>query len=165
MINPFPHDPDRSAIWTMLVARDIDAFLARDWAIVEDDFIAEGFFGLHARFRPRPDDWIMAFPTLSQYRDEWLRQANETASIAYAEPLRPALFRATDLSVIDIVGARAVARKKFNGVIARADGGSDKLDWQTLYFCARRDDAWKITSFVGYLPRLLGKVISSPTAS
>ena len=23
MINPFPNDPDRSAIWTMLVARDI----------------------------------------------------------------------------------------------------------------------------------------------
>jgi hypothetical protein len=59
--------------------------------------------------------------------------------------------------VIDIVGERAVARKKFNGVIARVDGGSETLDWQTLYFCARRDDAWKITSFVGYLPRLLGE--------
>src|SRR5713101_7665141 len=52
---------------------------------------------------------------------------------------------------------RAVARKKFNGVIARVDGGSETLDWQTLYFCAKRDDAWKITSFVGYLPRLLGE--------
>jgi len=157
MINPFPHDSDRSAIWTMLVARDIDAYLARDWAMVEDDFIAEGFFGLHAQFKPRPDDWMMAFPTLPQYRDEWLRQANEMASVTYAEPLRAAILRATDLSVIDIVGARAVAHKKFNGMIARADGGSDKLDWQTLYFCARRDRAWKITSFVGYLPRLLGE--------
>jgi len=107
MINPFPHDRDCSAIWTMLVERDIDAFLARDWAMVEDDFIAEGFFGLHARFKPRPDDWIMAFPELARYRDEWLRQANETANVAYAEPLRPAIFRATDLSVIDIVGERA----------------------------------------------------------
>jgi hypothetical protein len=157
MINPFPHDPDCSAIWTMLVERDIDAFLARDWVMVEDDFIAEGFFGLHARFKPRPDDWIMAFPELARYRDEWLRQANETANVAYAEPLRPAIFRATDLSVIDIVGERAVARKKFNGVIARVDGGSENLDWQTLYFCAKRDDAWKITSLVGYLPRLLGE--------
>jgi hypothetical protein len=86
-----------------------------------------------------------------------LRRANETANVAYAEPLRPAIFRATDLSVVDIVGERAVARKKFNGVIARADGGSEKLDWQTLYFCAKRDDAWKITSFVGYLPRLLAE--------
>jgi hypothetical protein len=40
----------------MLVERDIDAFLARDWAMVEDDFIAEGFSGLHARFKPRPGD-------------------------------------------------------------------------------------------------------------
>ena len=69
---PVPHDPDCSAIWTMLVERDIDAFLARDWAMVEEDFIAEGFFGLHARFKPRPDDWIMAFPELARYRDEWL---------------------------------------------------------------------------------------------
>jgi hypothetical protein len=157
MINPFSHDSDRAAIWTMLVQRDIDAFLARDWAMVEADFIAEGFFGLHAQFKPRPDDWTMAFPDLPNYRDEWLRQANVTANGAYAEPLRPALLRATDLSVIDIVGARAVARKKFNGVIARADGGSERLDWQTLYFCARRDDTWKIASFVGYLPRLLGE--------
>jgi hypothetical protein len=29
----------------MLVERDIDAFLTRDWEMVEDDFIAEGFFG------------------------------------------------------------------------------------------------------------------------
>jgi hypothetical protein len=75
--------------------------------------------------------------------------------------LRPAIFRAADLSVIDIVSERAVARKKFNGVIARVDGGSENLDWQTLYFCAKRDDAWKITSFVGYLPRLFGKTTSS----
>ena len=153
MINPFPDDPDRSAIWTMLVERDIDAYLARDWTMVEDDFIADGFFGLHAQFKPRPDDWIMAFPELAHYRDEWLRQANETANTAYAEPLRAAMFRATELDVIDIVGKRAVARKKFNGVIARADGGSEKLDWQTLYFCAKCAEAWKITGFVGYLPR------------
>lgn len=74
--------------------------------------------------------------------------------------MRPAIFRAADLSVIDIVSERAVARKKFNGVIARVDGGSENLDWQTLYFCAKRDDAWKITSFVGYLPRLFGKTTS-----
>jgi hypothetical protein len=144
-------------MWTMLVERDIDAFLARDWTMVEDDFLADEFFGLHAQFQPRPDEWTMAFPKLSDYRDEWLRQAKETAGVDYAEPLRPALFRATGLSVIDIVGDRAVARKKFNGAVARADGSADKLDWQTLYFCARRDGVWKITGFVGYLPRLLGE--------
>jgi hypothetical protein len=154
--NPFSNDPDRRAIWTMLVERDIDAFLGSDWAMVEDDFIGESFFALHAHFKPKPDDWTMAFPMLSLYRDEWLRQAKETAAVVYAEPLRAAIFRATDLSVIDIAGERAIARKKFNGTIARADGGVETLDWQTLYFCARRAGAWKIASFVGYLPRLLG---------
>jgi hypothetical protein len=99
----------------------------------------------------------MAFPKLALYRDEWLRQAKETAAVAYAEPLRPALFRSTDLSVIDIAHDRAIARKKFNGTVTRADGGADRLDWQTLYFCAKRNGVWKITSFVGYLPRLLGE--------
>ena len=93
---------------------------------------------------------------LPRYRNEWLRQANEMANVAHAEPLRPAIFRATDLSVIDIVAERAVARKKFNGVIAGVDGGSENLDWQTLYFCTKRDDAWKITRLVGYL-RPLGE--------
>ena len=67
--------------------------------------------------------------------------------------MAPAIFRATDLGVIEISGNRALARKKFNGVIARADGGDDRLDWQTLYICAKRDGRWKITSFVGYMPR------------
>jgi hypothetical protein len=35
MIDPFPHEPDRSAIRTMLVERDIDAFLTRDWATIQ----------------------------------------------------------------------------------------------------------------------------------
>ena len=50
--NPFvPADTSRHAIWEMLVTRDIDAFLARDWSMVADDFIEDGFFGLHAHGR------------------------------------------------------------------------------------------------------------------
>jgi hypothetical protein len=41
--NPFANDPDRSAIWTMLVERDIAAFVAADWSMVDGDFIKEGF--------------------------------------------------------------------------------------------------------------------------
>lgn len=151
--NPFSDDADRAAIWDMLVDRDIAAFLARDWAMVAGDFIAPGFFGLHAHNDPDPDAWTMAFPRLETYRDEWLRQAAETASTAYAEPLRPALLRATDLGRIEIDGARALARKTFDGTIARADGGRDRLDWQTLYICAIEDGRWKIASFVGYMAR------------
>lgn len=153
MTNPFPQDPDRAEIWEMLVSRDIAAFLAADWSMVAGDFVANGFFGLHAHFKPHPDDWSLDFPTLAAYRDEWLRQAAETRATAFAEPLREAIFRATDATTIEISGDRALLRKRFNGVIARADGTADRLDWQTLYILAREAGRWKIASFVGYLPR------------
>lgn len=158
--NPFPQDPDRRAIWDMLVARDIDAYLAADWRKTESDFVAAGFFGLHGHHSANPDSWRLAFPDLATYRDEWLRQAVETAGTAYAEPLREALFKATQMQHIDVAGNQAVAHKKFDGSILRADGGTDRLNWQTLYFCARRDGVWKIAGFVGYIPFPMGGAVS-----
>lgn len=155
--NPFPEaDADRHALWEMLVRRDIDAFLAQDWSMVEDDFIADNFFGMHAHFLNDADAWRLQFPRLDIYRDEWLRQAKETAAEDFDEPLRPALFRITNLRDIDVDGDRAVLHKKFNGVIAKPDG-NQRLRWQTLYFCQRIDTAWKILGFVGYMPNPLGQ--------
>lgn len=155
--NPFPPgDPDRHAIWNMLVARDIDAFVAADWSMVAGDFVRDGFLGLHAMRSDRPDSWRIAFPTIEAYREEWLRQARETAATSFAEPLREAILRATTLRDIDIAGASAVARKKFDGTIRRADGGVDTLLWQTLYFCRRERGRWRISGFVGYLPNPMG---------
>lgn len=156
--NPFPAgDADRHALWEMLVRRDIDAFLAQDWGSVEDDFIAESFFGMHAHFLNDADAWRLQFPRLEIYRDEWLRQAAETAKTAFAEPLREALFRVTNMRDIDVDGDRAVLHKKFNGQVAKADGTFDKLNWQTLYFCRRVGPRWKIAGFVGYMPHPLGR--------
>lgn len=149
--NPFPNDPDRSQIWEMLVERDIDAFLAADWGMVADDFIADGFLGIHAHKSPNPDDWTAAFPVLDAYRDEWLRQADESAKTKYAEPLGDAIHRATDLTTIDITGDVAVAHKKFDGQVKLADGSVDTLNWQTLYYCRRAGGRWKISGFTGYM--------------
>ncbi|WP_131195662.1 hypothetical protein [Lichenihabitans psoromatis] len=157
--NPFPNDPDRRAIWDMLVHRDIDAFLAADWSMTEPDFLAAGFFGLNAGKSANPDSWRLGFPDLATYRDEWLRQAAETATTRYAEPLRAALFRATNLHFIEVSGERAVAHKKFDGTVAKADGGVDTLNWQTLYFCTMQTGEWKIASFVGYMPFPMGRGI------
>ena len=154
--NPFLEDPDRGAIWSMLVERDIDAFLARDWSRVEDDFIADGFLGIDAGRSPDPDSWRIGFPTLDAYRDEWLRQAAATAATVYADDVRSAIHRATTLSQIDIAGNVAVAHKKFDGSIRKRDGTADVLHWQTLYFCRRVGVAWKLTGFVGYMPFALG---------
>jgi hypothetical protein len=86
--NPFPADPCRSAIWEMLVERDIAAYIGQDWAMVAGDFIEEGFTGIHAHKSPNPDKWTLAFPTLTAYREEWLRQAAESAATKFAEPRR-----------------------------------------------------------------------------
>lgn len=154
--NPFPQDPDRHAIWAMLMTRDFDAFLSADWGMVAADFDQPAFFGLHAQGSANPDMWRLAFPTLDHYRDEWLRQAAATAETRYAEPVRAALFRAVNLQHIEVAGDRAVAHKKFDGAIGRVDGTRDRLHWQTLYFCAKHGTAWRITSFVGYMPLPMG---------
>lgn len=150
--NPFAGDADRHALWDMLVSRDIDAFLAADWSKIDGDFKRDGFIGLHAQHSADTDRWRLAFGTVEEYRDEWLRQAYESRKVAYAEPLRAAIFRATTLTDIDINGSKAVLHKKFNGTVQRADGGVDRLLWQTLYFCVRGAGRWQIAGFVGYMP-------------
>ena len=153
MKNPFPKgDPDRCEIWEMLVKRDIEAFLAADWSMVEGDFIRDGFFGLHGHGLRNPDSWKLDFPDLDTYRDEWLRQAKKSQETEYGEPLGEALCRVTTLRDIDMGKGVAVVRKKFDGFIQLANSGTEKLNWQTLYFCANRGRGWKIASFVGYLP-------------
>jgi hypothetical protein len=155
--NPFPaSDEARHAIWEMLVRRDIDAFLAADWRRVEDDFVEEGFIGIDAGKETSPDRWRLAFPTLGAYRDEWLRQAEDFAGQAFAEDPRTAIFATTTLEDIEISGGTALARKKFDGSILRADGGRDRMLWQTLYYCRRHGGRWKISGFTGYLPNPMG---------
>ena len=53
-------------------------------------------------------------------------------------------------------GEVALARKKFDGSILRADGGRDRMLWQTLYHCRRQEGRWKISGFTGYLPNPMG---------
>ncbi|KKB08384.1 hypothetical protein [Devosia chinhatensis] len=154
--DPFADDPDRSAIWTMLVPRDIRAYVNADWSMVEDDFVADDFLGLHGNKTANPDGWTISFPTLAHYREEWLRQAHEGRAVAYAEDVEAGIHRATRLTEIEISGDRAVAHKKFDGEIKLADGGVDRLNWQTLYFCRKVEGRWKLTGFVGYLPYPMG---------
>lgn len=156
--NPFPlSDPDRRTLWEMLVARDIAAFAAADWTMVEPDFAHDRFMGVDGKRSPDPDDWTISFPTLAAYRDEWLRQAHDFARVADPVAAAGDIFAATNLSVIEIAGDRAVAHKKFDGKVRLRDGSHDTLNWQTLYFAARIEGDWKLTGFVGYLPYPMGR--------
>ena len=155
--NPFPaSDASRHAIWQMLVERDIDAFLAADWSRVAGDFVEDGFIGIDGRREASPDKWRLAFPSLSAYREEWLRQARDFAGQSFAEDTRKAIFTTTVLEDIEIGGDLALARKKFDGSLRRSDGTIDILKWQTLYYCRRHEGRWKITGFTGYLPNPMG---------
>lgn len=155
--NPFPaSDASRHAIWQMLVERDIDAFLAADWSRVASDFVEDGFIGIDGRREVSPDKWRLAFPSLSAYREEWLRQARDFAGQSFAEDTRKAIFTTTVLEDIEIGGDLALARKKFDGSLRRSDGTIDILKWQTLYYCRRHEGRWKISGFTGYLPNPMG---------
>lgn len=149
-------DVDRSAIWEMLVPRDIDAFLAADWSMVEGDFVDIGFIGIDCGRDSNPDNWSLSFASLAGYRDEWLRQAQLFSQQEFAEDPRAAIFTTTNLSQIDLSGDLALAHKKFNGGIRRKDGGFDVMNWQTLYFCRREGERWKISGFNGYMPYQAG---------
>ncbi|OLP60933.1 hypothetical protein BJF93_02345 [Xaviernesmea oryzae] len=155
--NPFPSaDAARHAIWEMLVERDITAFLAADWSMVEDDFVEDGFIGIDGRKMASPSDWRLTFPTLSAYRAEWLRQAEEFGREQFSEDARTAIFTTTTLEDIEINGEVALARKMFDGSIEKADGSRDILKWQTLYVCRLHQGRWKISGFTGYLPNPMG---------
>ncbi|MGV1957200.1 hypothetical protein ACQZ5G_18070 [Agrobacterium sp. 22-214-1] len=151
--NPFPEtDIARHSIWEMLVTRDIDAFLAADWSKVADDFVEDGFLGINANRDTNPDNWRMSFPSLSAYRDEWLRQAQDFQTQQFAEDPRDAIFATTTLEKIEVEGETALVRKKFDGGLRKADGSFDVMKWQTLYYCRLHQGRWKISGFTGYMP-------------
>lgn len=154
--NPFPTDPDRAAIWTMLVERDIAAYVRNDWSMVEADFVsADEFLSIDARKRPNPDSWQIG-RDLHAYRDSWLAGSSALLAAVPAGELEAGLHDATTLRDIEIHTDNAIAHKKFDGTIRRSDGDVVRLDWQTLYLCRRVDDRWRIRGFVGYLPNPMG---------
>ena len=151
--NPFSGtDADRAAIWEMLVARDVKAFVQADWTAVEADFVDDGFFGVAGDGQRNPDRWRLRFPTLEAYKAQWLKSATETMRIGEPASLELDIRQATSLVDIDVEGDVAVAHKKFDGHVRLKDGGRKRLHLQTLYFCRRVEDTWRIASFIGYLP-------------
>ena len=159
--NPFPPgDADRREIWDMLVQRDIRAFVAGDWDAHFADFAPDGFFGIDGRFSDDPDSWRATFADIERYREAWLAGSAELAGRIDPKDLEQALFALTTLREIEIVNDFAMARKKFDGTIPLGGADPTVLRWQTLYFCRRLGDRWRIAGFLGYLPNPMGHVAS-----
>ena len=161
-MNPFPTtDPDRHAIWEMLVERDILAFTHADWQLVAEDFLADEFHAIDARRHSNPDSWQLAYPDLDAYRDAWLKQAVDFQSAHVGADPVAALHALTTLRDIEINGTRAVVHKKFDGSLQLRDG-EQTLCWQTLYHCRKVEGTWKICGFTGYLPNPMGETARPP---
>ena len=157
--NPFsPEDKERHEIWEKVVKRDIDAFLAEDWTLCQEDFVDTYFMGIDAQKHDNPDSWRLTYPSLEAYKNDWLRQAKVFADASYAEDKREALFRATTLTDIEIRGDAALLHKKFDGTIRKTDGEYVPILWQTLYTMQKIEGVWKITGFVGYMPNPMGAI-------
>jgi len=156
--NPFnQQDPDRYAIWEMLVKRDIEAFNNNDWEAVAGDFIEEGFMGIDACSSANPDSWDLSFPDLISYKQFWLDQSAGFSATDWEDDPKKKLYEATTLRDIDISEDSALVHKKFDGAIKKKNGRTDVLNWQTLYRCRKVDGKWKITGFTGFLPHPMGK--------
>ncbi len=151
--NPFyQKDPDKYALWNMLVNRDISAFVRQDWDMVKDDFLEEEFMGIDAGKFTNVDHWNLAFPDLESYKDVWLNHAKQLGSTNLDEDLEEALHRITVLQDIEIKNDTALLHKKFYGEIKTREGNNIATDWQTLYRCKKVNDQWKIVGFTGYMP-------------
>lgn len=161
-INPFPADPDRAAIWDMLVERDIESYVRSDWSMVADDFVsAAEFMTIDAGRTSNPDSWGIG-RDLDAYRESWLAGGAALGATIPADELAAGLHVATTLRDIDIQGDSAIAHKKFDGSLTRDDGGVVRLEWQTLYLCRRDAGSWRIRGFVGYLPNPMGGSSADP---
>ena len=108
--------------------------------------------GIDAGGKTNPDFWTLKFPTLSDYRDEWLRQAKRFANRKWRENTKEAFYLATQMRDIEIRGKTALAHKKFDGSLHSLSGEETVLNWQTLYRCRKVKGRWKIAGFTGYMP-------------
>lgn len=139
---------DAAQILSILIERDIDAFVAIDWDSVAPDFDTVAFTG----YSGQSGAMRLRYPTLESYRQAWLEQA-EAFRGSDPELLARQLYGAQRLERIEIQGDRALATKIFDGDV---DGpsGTSRLAWTTYYFLRFASDrqTWLITGFAGYLP-------------
>lgn len=155
MTNPFDatSDPDRHAIWHLLIVKDSEAFLATDFSLLEPDFDAENFEGIRCGHSYDPGDWRIAFPNLADYRDEWLVASQQFLQKKFTHHThREALYARCRMTEIEILGDRALAHKKFSGTIPVADGTQLTVARQTLYRLHKQSGRWRIVGFLGQLP-------------
>ena len=152
LTNPYSAHSEQATIWEACVRRDIQSFVAADWSICADDFVAEGFAGWDAGFMSDPMQWQMRFPSLKHYQKAWLAEAMKFTQQTWQVPLAESLFNALKLKRIEITGEQALVHKCFEGELRPVGTAPIPLRWQSIFHLQRVDDRWRQRGFVGYLP-------------
>lgn len=151
-VNPYAPGDERHAAFEMAVVRDVRAFVAGDWSRIAPDFVEDGFFGLDGRGDASPAGWRLTYPTLSAYRDRWVKQSAEFRARRYEGDPASAIFGLLEVPLLELDGDSGVLLKRFNGSIQPLGGEPLALRWESLFVLRRVSGAWKIQGFVGYLP-------------
>jgi hypothetical protein len=150
---PISYTNEEKLIWKLLIFRDFVAFCTKDWSIIENDFIKEGFFGIDGKKSHNKKDWCLTYHSLEAYKNDWISQSKDfNKKIFLNDPLE-VLFKTTKLSKIEIKDTTALVHKEFKGVFKVKDEPSIILDWISLFVLRRVKRDWKIVSFTGYLPK------------
>lgn len=145
--------PDCFALWEALVARDSEAFAAKDWSLCADDFAADRFEGITANGSLDPLDWSLQYPTVESYRDDWLAMAEAFLKHQFTElSHRELLYKMQHFAKVEVASDRAVVWKRFSAVEPLANGDRYRIRAQSIYRLHRINQRWLIVGFVGYLP-------------
>ena len=153
--NPYDahHEPDRHALWEILVARDSEAFAACDWSMCKEDFAPMRFDGISAQGSLDPLNWSLQYPTVDSYRDDWLKMADKYRQVPLSDiSHRDFLYLMQTFARVDLTDDRAVVWKQFRAEALLTTGERHRALGQSVYRLHRIDGRWLIVGFVGYLP-------------
>jgi hypothetical protein len=153
--NPFDSrtHADQHALWQILIARDVKAFVAANWSICENDFAHDRFEGIHAHASLDPTSWTLQYPTVDAYRNDWLEMAHTYRNVPLADiGHTDLLFKMQRFAKVEIASDRAIVCKQFRANERLTNGERYNVYAQSIYRLHRIDARWRIVGFIGYLP-------------
>ena len=118
---PSTYSDDEKMIWKVLIYNDFVAFCTKNWQLIADDFVEEGFFGIDGKRSPNKKDWSLTYPSLDAYKQDWIKQSEEFNKKTFLKDPLDILFTTTKLSKIEIIGTTALVHKEFDGIFTVAD--------------------------------------------
>jgi hypothetical protein len=150
---PVSYSLDEQEIWKVLIYNDFHAFCKGDWSLIEDDFIEEGFYGIQANKSTNKLDWQLQYDSLEAYKEDWIRQSEDFRKLDIIDNPLKILFETTKLSKIEIKGNSALINKEFNGQFSLRNSDPIILDWVSIFLMNKKENLWRIGSFVGYMSK------------